>query len=157
MRAGDDTDVGPSPPSSWRKPGPITPKAHRCAMLGPRSFLQSGAVVVGPGFRQDDDAWTWRPRTRERTSLRIDCASPTNIARMRSLFTENLDVPTLRRRTFRPDLPTIFPRRRGMHRRRPRLCAADLRQGDKAAAEAAERAGAGCRARPAGEGQSPLC
>ncbi|MGY4572163.1 hypothetical protein ACVWY5_005233 [Bradyrhizobium sp. USDA 3256] len=59
--AGDDTALfdslnrEPSPPSSWRRPGPITPNLNHCATLGPQSLLQSHAVVMGPGRRQDDD------------------------------------------------------------------------------------------------------
>ncbi|WP_210168336.1 hypothetical protein, partial [Bradyrhizobium pachyrhizi] len=37
-----------------------TPNVNRCAMLWPRSRSLSSAVVMGPGFRQDDD---WGERT----------------------------------------------------------------------------------------------
>jgi hypothetical protein len=40
--------------SSWRKPGPITPNLNCCTTRGPRSASSLIAVVMGPGFRQDD-------------------------------------------------------------------------------------------------------
>jgi len=43
-----------------REQGPITTNVDCCAALGPRSRSQSNAVVMGPGFRQDDD---WGDRT----------------------------------------------------------------------------------------------
>jgi hypothetical protein len=47
-------DGEPSLASSWRKPGPITPNLDCCATPWRRSRSSPNAVVMGPGFRQDD-------------------------------------------------------------------------------------------------------